>query len=104
MTFNQNSPTFPEKPFEDCENIIYDNLNNLKNNLKKYIQSSYCDSIEPNYRIPILDHSKDYSCFGFYPFAFKDINISSDEGLYFIINYLIRPLIKIFNFYRHSIF
>ena len=88
MTFNQNCPTFPKKPFEYFENIIYDKLNNLKNNLKIYRQSSYCDSIEPNYRIPILDHSKDYSCFGFYPFAFKDINISSDEGLYLIINYL----------------
>src|SRR5688500_10752411 len=87
MTFNQKCPSYPEKPLQDSEKIIFDHLNNLQKDLKIYIQTSYCDSIQPNYRIPILDHTKDYSCFVFYPFGFQDINISSDEGLYFIINY-----------------
>ena len=85
MTYLPACPTFPKKPFTELENYLFENLKNNQINLKNYIYFSYCDSIEPNYTIPILDHNKAYSTTGFYPFGFQDINISSDEGLYKII-------------------
>ena len=89
MTYLPACPTYPKKPFAELENSLFENLKNMQINLKNYIYFSYCDSIEPNYTIPILDHNKAYSTSGFYPIGFQDVNISSDEGLYRIINYLI---------------
>jgi len=90
IKFNHNCPTYSKKPFFQTEQIMTQKLERVLNDLKHYIQISYCDSIEPNYRIPILDHSKSYSSSGFFPLKFKDANISSDDGLYTIINYLLK--------------
>ena len=44
--------------------------------------------LSPIYRIPILYYSTKYSLSDFYPLKFMDSNISSDQGLYEVLNEL----------------
>ena len=65
------------------------NFELIKSHLKDYLYyNSICDSINPNYRIPILDYSNNYSLSDFYPWKFMDCNISSDQGLYDVLSEL----------------
>ena len=49
---------------------------------------SYADSIDPTYSIPMLQFNINYSLSNFYPYKFKNYNLSSDLGLYQMINFL----------------
>jgi len=80
--------TYPPSPYNENYNILYDSFELLLSGLKKYISSSYCDFIQPQYEIPLMIHSKEYSLSDFYPIQFIDENISSDEGLYQILQFL----------------
>ena len=65
------------------------NFELIKSHLKDYLYyNSICDSINPNYRIPIFDYSNNYSLSDFYPWKFMDCNISSDQGLYDVLSEL----------------
>lgn len=81
--------TYPDLPYTESENIMYKNFQNLIENLEKYINYSYCDCIDPTYEIPLMPVSKSYSLIDFYPIQFLDSNISSDEGFYDTINFLL---------------
>jgi hypothetical protein len=88
LDYNIDCPTYPLKPFSITDSILIKNIEHFKKNLKQYLYYSFCDSIKPNYRIPILDHSVKYSLSDFYPMKFMDCNISSDKGLYDILQFL----------------
>ena len=75
-----------KKPFK---NIMVKNFQLVKHHLKSYLYyNSICDSINPIYRIPILDYSTKYSLSDFYLLKFMDFNISSDQGLYDVLTEL----------------
>ena len=58
--------TYPTSPYNENYNILYDSFELLLSGLKKYISSSYCDFIQPQYEIPLMIHSKEYSLSDFY--------------------------------------
>ena len=67
LDYKKECPSYPTIPFRDTESIMIPKFESLKINLKKYLYfDSICDSINPNYSIPILDYSINYSLNDFF--------------------------------------